>query len=65
MSFHVHRPWAKNEMDEDGKGTMNLIMLLIHEITCLLVQIKALMIPNACMLSYFKYISIILYHFML
>ena len=28
-------------------------------------QIKALIIPNVCMLSYFKYISIILYYFML
>ena len=40
-------------------------MLFIHEFTWLLMQIKALIIPNICMLSYFKYISIILYNFML
>ena len=40
-------------------------MLFMHEITWILMQLKALIIPNICMLSYFKYISIILYHFML
>ena len=40
-------------------------MLFMHEITWLLMQFKALIIPNICMLSYFKYILIILYYFML
>ena len=40
-------------------------MLFMHEITWLLIQLKALIILNICMLSYFKHISIILYYFML
>ena len=40
-------------------------MLFMHEITLLLMQFKVLLILNICMLSYFKYISIVLYHFML
>ena len=39
-------------------------MLFIHKFT-LLMQIKALITPLVCMLSYFKYISIILHNFML
>ena len=40
-------------------------MLFINEFTWLFMQIKALIILIVCMLSYFKYISIILYNFML
>ena len=42
-------------------------MLFMHEITWLLMQLKALIIPNICMLSYFKYIYIIfvLFHVMI
>ena len=40
-------------------------MLFMHEITWLLMQLKELIIPNICMLSYFMYTSIILYYFML
>ena len=40
-------------------------MLFTHEFTLLLMQIKALFVLIVCMLSYFKYISIILYNFML
>ena len=40
-------------------------MLFIHEFTWSLMQIKALIVLIVCMLSYFKYISIILHNFML
>ena len=40
-------------------------MHFIHKFTWLLMQIKALIIPIVCMLSYFKYTSIILHNFML
>ena len=40
-------------------------MLFIHEFIWLLIQIKALIILIVYMLSYFKYISIILHNFML
>ena len=40
-------------------------MHFIHEITWLLMQIKALIVLIICMLSYFKYTCIILHNFML
>ena len=46
-------------------STIDDNMLFIYEFTILLIQIKALITPNVCMLSYFKYTSIIFYNFML
>ena len=60
------RPWDDVSMDFVlGLSPTVDNMLFIHEFTWLLMQLKALIIPNVCMLSYFKYISIILYHFIL
>ena len=54
-------------MFNDGELShhINDNMLFIHEFTWLFMQIKALIVLIGCMLSYFKYISIILYNFML
>ena len=64
VTFHEETPYFSTSSSFSSFMPIPDNMLFIHKISLLLMQFKALIIPNICMLSYFKYISIILYHFM-